>query len=223
MTSIPSVLEELNPDSNRLYFIFGGIFAEIGMPPFEFYNASKILAENKIFFRDFSQSWYQNGIPAVGEDVVEICKYLTEKIRTLTPAEIFFVGNSMGGYAAILFATLIGSGTAIAFAPQTFISPSCKLRHFDMRWPKQTLKTYFRTLNKPRFWDLKALVTNQKSSAKIEIYVSTKDRLDIAHARRLSGANGVTLHEFDVGGHALVRHLRDAGLLSDILQGTSRN
>gem|GEM_PF-6375400 len=38
MSVAPSVLEELVPASNRLYFIFGGIAAEIGMPPFEFYN-----------------------------------------------------------------------------------------------------------------------------------------------------------------------------------------
>lgn len=214
-----SVLEELVPSSNRLYFIFGGIASEIGMPPFEFYNASRILTENKIFLRDFTQSWYQNGLPGYGRDVFDIAEYLAAKIRQVNPVDVFFVGNSMGGFAAILFATFIGAGTAIAFAPQTFISPFGKLRHLDLRWPKQIAKTYFTTLTKKHIWDLKTLRSANQSLAKIEIHVSTKDRLDLLHARRLRGVSGTTIHEYDVGGHALVRHLRDAGRLAGILQG----
>ena len=219
MNVAPSVLEELVPASNRLYFIFGGIAAEIGMPPFEFYNASRILTENKIFLRDFTQSWYQNGLPGLGQNVFEIAEYLAGKIRQVNPVEVCFVGNSMGGFAAILFATLIGSGTAIAFAPQTFISPIGKLRHLDLRWPKQIMATYFTTLTKRHVWDLKALLSANQSMAKIEVHVSTKDRLDLMHARRLRRVSGTTIHEYDVGGHALVRHLRDEGRLAGILQG----
>ena len=219
MSVAPSVLEELIPASNRLYFIFGGIAAEIGMPPFEFYNASRILTENKIFLRDFTQSWYQNGLPDLGRDVFELAEYLAQKIRQVNPVDVYFVGNSMGGFAAILFATLIGSGTAIAFAPQTYISPIAKLRHLDLRWPKQIVTTYFTTLAKRHVWDLKALLSANQNKAKIEIHVSTKDRLDLLHARRLRGVTRLTIHEYDVGGHALVRHLRDEGRLSGILHG----
>lgn len=219
MNTPASILEELVPSSNRLYFIFGGIASEIGMPPFEFYNASRILTENKIFLRDFTQSWYQNGLPGYGRDVFDIAEYLAAKIRQVNPVDVFFVGNSMGGFAAILFATLIGKGTAIAFAPQTFISPFGKLRRLDLRWPKQIAKTYFTTLTKKHIWDLKTLRSANQSMAKIEIHVSTKDRLDLLHARRLRGVSGTTIHEYDVGGHALVRHLRDVGRLAGILQG----
>ncbi len=219
MSVAPSILEELVPASKRLYFIFGGIAAEIGMPPFEFYNASRILTENKIFLRDFSQSWYQNGIPGVGRDVFETAEYLAEKISQVNPVDVYFVGNSMGGFAAILYATLIGRGTAIAFAPQTFISPLIKLRHLDLRWPRQIFTTYFTTLSKRHVWDLRTLLSANQSTRKIEIHVSTRDRLDLIHARRLRGVSGTTIHEYDVGGHALVRHLRDEGRLSGILQG----
>ena len=218
--SIPlPVLEELVSDSNRLYFIFGGIAAEIGMPPFEFYNASRILTENKIFLRDFTQSWYQNGLPGLGKDVFETSNYFAEKIRQVNPVDVYFVGNSMGGFAAILFATLIGSGTAIAFAPQTFISPIGKLRHLDLRWPKQIATTYLTTLAKRHVWDLKPLLTSNQSAARIEIHVSTKDRLDLMHAQRMRGVGRTTIHEYDLGGHTLVRNLRDNGRLSGILQG----
>jgi len=174
--------------------------------------------ENKIFLRDFTQSWYQNGLPALGRDVFEIAEFPGERIRQVNPVEVYFVGNSTGGFAAILVATLIGSGTAIAFAPQTFISPISKRRHLDLSWPKQIATTYFTTLAERHVSDLKALLSANQSIAKIEIHVSTKDRLDLIHARRLRGICGTAIHEYDTGGHALVRHLRHEDRLSGILQ-----
>jgi hypothetical protein len=222
MDDTSSALEDLVPGSDRLYFIFGGIAAGMGMPPFEFYNSSRILEHNKIFFRDFSQSWYQNGLPNIGGDVFEVSEYIAAKIKSLKPRHVCFVGNSMGGYAAILFALLAGTGTSIAFAPQTFISPAQKLWHRDVRWPRQTLKAYRTSCMLNHIWDLKPLLTKSSNSTTINIHVSTQDRLDLAHARRLKGQNGVVIHEYDVGGHALVKHLRDQGGLTSILHGDTQ-
>lgn len=43
---------EYVPDSQKLFIIFGGIAAGIGMPPFEFCKASNILSETRVFVRD---------------------------------------------------------------------------------------------------------------------------------------------------------------------------
>lgn len=50
-----SIEVELSPEGSNLYIFFGGIRAGIAMPPFEFYNSSRIINENKIFIRDISQ------------------------------------------------------------------------------------------------------------------------------------------------------------------------
>ena len=211
------ILEEIIPGSKRIYFIFGGFFAGMGMMPFEFFKSSQILKENKIFFRDFSQAWYQNGLPGIGRDIYEVRDYINQKIAQLNASEVFFVGNSMGGYAAILFSTLVGSGQAIAFAPQTFISPLKRLKYRDNRWAPQVLKAYRSSIFKKHHWDLQPLLAKRTDLSTIHIFVSRKNRLDFIHANQLRCIDNVTIHEYDVGGHALVKYLRDAGKLPDIL------
>ena len=219
MKAKPAILEELIPGSSKLYFLFGGVAAEMAMPPFEFYASARIIEENKIFLRDFSQAWYQNGLPGVGGDLYAIRDFIQAKIAELNPAEVFFVGNSMGGYAAILFASLVGRSTAIAFAPQTFVSPVKRLRHRDRRWFKQIAGMYLRTVFKAHIWDLKACLKPLQNETRIEIFVSEDDPLDYLHALRLQGLEGVQIHECPVGGHTLVKQLRDEGKLPAILAG----
>ena len=101
------LLEEILSESERLYFIFGGILNRIdGMLPFEFYASSRILGYSKIFFRDFSQSWYQSGLRGFANDIYELESFIKQRISALQPSKVYFVGNSMGGFAAILFASM---------------------------------------------------------------------------------------------------------------------
>jgi predicted esterase YcpF (UPF0227 family) len=215
-----SVEVQLSEKSKNLYLFFGGIAAGIAMPPFEFYNSAKIIDENKIFIRDFEQCWYQKGLPGISNDIQSTAKYIQKWIKKIKPEKIFFVGNSMGGYAAILFATLIGRGEVIAFAPQTFISPVLRLRHIDARWSSQILKTYFKSSFKTKVWDTKTLLKNKKSSQKISIFVSKDDRLDYIHALHLKSLLNVKVFEFDGGGHGIVKLLRDQGKLPAIMSGS---
>lgn len=213
------VLKKYVEESNKLYLIFGGISAGLGMVPFEFYKTAKIVDENKIFFRDFSQSWYQNGLPGVGGNVFEVASYIRETIYGLQPEEIYFVGNSMGGFAALLFASLVGKGKAVAFAPQSFISPMLRYRHLDNRWQKQILQTYLKTCFKKHIWDLNKWLATSTNDLRADIFVSKRHRLDYLHANRLRGAKEINIYEYEVGGHALVKYLRDEGHLPDILLG----
>ena len=214
-----SVEIQLFPNSRSLYVFFGGISSGIAIPPFEFYNASKIIDANKIFIRDFSQSWYQNGLPGVGRNIFSIVDYIQNKIKKINPEKVFFVGNSMGGYAAIAFSCLIGFGEAIAFAPQTFISPILRLSHKDDRWKRQIGLAYRRSLFKRKVWDLKPLLIRSNGSNKVSIFVSKTDRLDLVHANHIAGLHGVNVYEFDGGGHDIVKLLRDEGKLAEIMSG----
>ena len=209
----------LNPGSSTLYVIFGGIIAGITMPPFEFYRTAKILAANKIFIRDFNQCWYHDGLPGISNDVYSTASFLKKEIQALNPDKVFFVGNSMGGFAAILFAALTGVGDVIAFAPQTFLSPWLRLRYLDYRWQKEILKVYRRSALKHKVWDLRGFLENNRSHNKISIYVSKVDRLDCIHARHIENLTGVTIHVLDSGGHGVVKTLRDKGALPAILSG----
>lgn len=208
---------DLSSDGSNLYVFFGGIGSGIAMPPFEFYESSKILEDKKIFVRDFCQSWYQLGLPNVGNDLYAIREWLRTTIALVKPEKVIFVGNSMGGFAAILFASLLKTGEVIAFAPQTFISPALRYKYSDNRWMKQIFGAYIRGMMKPKVWDLRPLLKNNKR--KISIFVSRDDVLDSKHASHVRDMPNVHVYEFTGGGHSLVRMLRDSGQLPVIMSG----
>lgn len=210
----------LSENGSNLYIFFGGISAGLGTPIFEFYNSSKIIDEHKIFIRDYGQCWYQDGLHGISKDIHSTAKYIQHHIEKINPKKIFFVGNSMGGYAAILFANLVGKGEVIAFAPQTFISPILRWKHKDIRWKKQIHTTYRKSFFKKKVWNLKPLLLNSTSSNKISIFVSTNDLLDHIHATHIINIPCVKVYEFEEGGHGIVQLLRDEGALPSIMAGT---
>ncbi|MCF6171050.1 MAG: hypothetical protein L3J66_08760 [Bacteroidales bacterium] len=211
---------QLSPEGTNLYIFFGGIAAGIEMPQFEFYNASKIINEHKIFIRDFQQCWYQVGLPGISEDVYSTASYIKGQVEKIKPGKVFFVGNSMGGFAAILFSCLIGEGEVIAFAPQTFISPLLRLRHRDARWRKQIFNIYMKSFFKRKVWNLKPLLLNSGTRNKISIFVSDTDKLDNVHTSHIEDIPGVKVYKSTGGGHGVVRLLRDEGKLPAIMAGT---
>lgn len=217
-TTHNSVERLIEPGSNALYLFFGGIQAGIGMPPFEFYKASGIINENKIFLRDFSQSWYHAGLHGISSDIDSTALYIENVIDELGPERIYFVGNSMGGYAAILFHALLGKGEAIAFVPQTFISDDLREQYGDSRWPEQISRTLSLPATKREAHDLRGLL-ERRSACKISIFIASDNPLDLVHAAHVRECAGVHVHEFDAGGHQLVKELRDEGKLAQIMLG----
>lgn len=211
------VIEELVAGSRVLILIFGGRKGAMGMPTFEFYQSTAILNENRVFFRDLSQSWYHSGLTGITQDVHQTKDYIQTIIDRVKPSEIVFVGNSMGGFAAILFSTLLNIGRVVAFSPQTYIGFRKKLMARDFRWKYTTLKTYARSLYKPKYYDLHSLLQESDRQNEIDIHISTLEELDVNHSRNISQFSNVTVHEYDFGGHSLVKNLRDKGILKDIL------
>ena len=212
-----AINEELVPDSERLYIFFGGIAGAIGMPPFEFYKASNILDYSKIFIRDLSQSWYHNGLPGIGNSPLAITQYLRSRIQSSGAEDIRFVGNSMGGYAALLFCSLLQCGKVIAFSPQTFLSDALRRQHGDQRWPQQI--NHLLQQNPFGIYELQPWIQQYYPDLQASIYVSESDALDLIHAQKLDNFPHITLHRFQQGGHVLVRALRDQGRLAEILNG----
>jgi len=216
-----AIKTEKTEKSERLYIFFGGINNQLGIPPFEFYKSSKILSDSKIFIRDLKQAWYQAGLLKSCRNIKEIQEFLQKEISDFNPKELFFIGNSMGGYAAILFAALIGKGKVIAFAPQTFICLPKRIFCSENRWRRQVYKTYLKSFLKPHIYDLNELLSRrQKSEVKIEIFVSSKAKLDIVHSDNIKEFSNVKVHVLDFGGHGVVKRLRDSGQLEEILKNS---
>lgn len=213
------VSEELSPNAQDLYIFFGGISSGIAMPPFEFYKASQIIDENKIFVRDLRQRWYQAGLPGVSNSIQGTAEFLRQRIQCISPRKTYFVGNSMGGFAAILFSSLLNEGMAIAFAPQTFISRVLRRKYGDKRWARQIARTHLSTIFKKTYFDLKTTIGESTEEPKTQIFVSSADKLDMVHAEYLSDLPSVKVFQLQSGGHQVVKLLRDEGRLPKILRG----
>jgi len=213
---------EARTSGEPVYVFFGGISAGINMPAYEFYRASRILDCNKIFVRDNFQAWYQLGLPSISTDVFGTAAHLRALLEDLRATEVTFVGNSMGGFAAIAVCALLGRGRAVAFAPQTFISPLLRIRHRDGRWMKEINRACLKSMFRPRAWDLRKLIGSSKHRLDVTIFVSRRESLDLVHADHLQGFAGVKTHGFDEGGHGIVKLLRDKGLLPAIMAGEYR-
>ncbi|WP_116127897.1 alpha/beta hydrolase [Lewinella sp. IMCC34183] len=206
---------------NNLLVSFGGIQQGLGMPVFEFFNSISDIPCDKIYLRDFHQAWYQKGVDAELDHVDQVTTYLRDTIREKNYDNVCFLGNSMGGYAAILFGTLLNVDTVISFAPQTFIGRFRRLLTFDRRWSGQLSDVYAYDRKRPEYFDLKEqLAAAAPYATRINLYYSPQHRLDRKHAERLRESANVTLHPVDEGGHAVVKVIRDRGELKSLIQNT---
>lgn len=209
--------EELVPGSSKLYVFFGGIAGAIGMPPFEFYRISGILPYSRVFLRDTAQAWYQQGLPTIGPDMWSVGAYLRDLIDECGAREVCFVGNSMGGYAGLLFAALLRRGRVIAFSPQTFISAEQRGQCGDDRWAEQIARLHAWQPTSPAY-DLRAWISERCPQLRAQVHVCPSDSLDLAHAEYLADLPGIGVRRHPSGGHGVVKALRDAGRLTEILR-----
>jgi hypothetical protein len=212
----PVIHEEFWQGSERLYIFFGGILGGMGMSPFELARSGGILDYSRIFIRDPYQAWYQRGLPEIGDSVYEIARHLQNRIAASGAEEVRFVGNCMGGYAAILMCSLLNTGRAIAFAPQSFVSPE-KIQHFgDLRAPDKLAAMYqYRTGE--HIYDLQLWLQQHSPEISADVYVCSTYEQDLAHARELSVLKNIRIHQCDKGGHRVVVHLHQLGRMPEIL------
>jgi predicted esterase YcpF (UPF0227 family) len=123
-----------NNDKEILIVTFGGSNSStFGMLPFEFRNCLTkwFPSIDKKFYRDLHQCWYQRGIEGISTNIEDTKVYLEKVIDGYK--KVIFMGTSAGGYAAILFGSLLNVSHVIAFSPQSIINkkytPYNNLKH----------------------------------------------------------------------------------------------
>jgi len=213
------VLEDFN-GYNNLLVSFGGIKQGLGVPVFEFFNSISDVPCDKIYLRDFNQLWYQEGVDEKINNSQKLIDYLREVLQNRKYQRVCFLGNSMGAYAALLFGSILNVDQVIAFAPQTYINRFQRFITLDWRWSKQIKRVHNNSDKSKEFFDLKKAIPEKQSiTTRMDIYYSTKDRLDKIHAERLKNNELVNLHPIEKGGHAVVKALRDQDELKPIIKG----
>lgn len=202
----------------HLLIALGGIKQGLGIPPFEFMRSLEDMPCDRLFLRDFNQAWYHMGIDDQRNSLAAVLVSIRELIHQHSYRKVVVLGNSMGGYGALLLGHLLQANTVLAFAPQTFIGPWMRLWHGDQRWKEQLAHVHASRQATPAYFDLKRVLKSGRGATTIHVYYSPSDVLDAVHARRLQGLPGVELHAIADGAHEVVKVLRDSGTLHQLIR-----
>ena len=220
-----------------------GFVAWTTRPAFDFYGRLRKLEQvsgqplNKILVRDSGNAWYHRQIAGLGNHVDETAQALRELVRSIAPASITTIGQSMGAYAAVMFGLLIDAQQIVAFGPLSFLDVQQARLYHELRW-MPVMESLAQDPPPSGYYDLAALCRARASerthlhlvfgtrpdavrpdvaSAGGSASASESVNLDAMHAQRLAAFGRCTLHPFPHSGHAVVQHLIDTKRLNGLL------
>jgi len=195
MSSIQTHWISSPTQTDTLVVSFGGISKRFyGIPPYEFLGfLGKHYPHYDCFFIvDAHQSWYHKGID-------ETIQYLDSKIKPYK--RVIFLGCSAGGYAALLFGSILNVDAVFAIIPQTLL----KGQHFEHMALTEKYIDVMPFINP----HTKYLILGDSS------LVSSDDLHSIEYCNRLAifpNVNVIRKHNINI------KELRDTGELLEILQ-----
>jgi pimeloyl-ACP methyl ester carboxylesterase len=210
---------DMGSPSSTLLIAFGGMRGRIGMPPFEFLKLTGEIPVKRLFVRDLRQAWYHEGLPPNGRGLLDVADDLRGLIAADDVQRLVVTGNSAGGYAALVFGTLLGADTVLCFAPQTILDLDELAAMDDHRWDESLRRVTATGSLDPAWVDLRsALPRALNGKTRYGVFFDDTLRQDRLHAERLEGIEGLRLYRFGRGSHHLVRSLRDSGALARLLR-----
>lgn len=207
-----------------------GFYDANGNAQFDFYKRLKKLEAlsgkkiNKLLLRDRTSAWYLRGVDGLGADVDSTIDEIKKVITQVKPSRVITIGQSMGGYAAILYGALLNADQAISFGPLScFDSKKLEILR-DYRW-LPLVKKLEENPPKPFYNDLPKLIRDKKPKTEFNIFYGTNpgemgDRnegvnYDAAHALAFHGlAKLFPLHHSP---HAVVEYMRVNKIINEAL------
>ena len=200
------------------------------LPIFDFFGRTKKVEArtgkpfNRILVRDIRNSWYHRGIPGLGSHVDEVAASLRGLVRSIRPSRVLTIGQSMGGYAAILFGMLLDADRIIAFGPLSHLDPDEAVRSGALRF-LSIMRALADRPPKTGYYDLDQLGARLDYRGSLHVIFGTSPghddgvsgNLDVVHALRLARRPNVTLHPFPESDHLIIPWLIDHDLIDGLL------
>jgi len=213
-------------------------------PAFDFYGRLRKLEQasgqhlNKILVRDSGNAWYHRRIAGLGNHVDETAQALRDLVRRIAPSTVTTLGQSMGGYAAVMYGLLLEAQQIVAFGPLSFLDVQQARLYHELRW-LPVMESLAQDPPLSGYYDLAALCRARATGhTRMHLVFGTRPdaanggsgasasesvNLDAMHAQRLAAFGRCTLHPFPQSGHAVVQHLIDTkrinGLLASCILG----
>ncbi len=218
-----SVAIDIKQGARTILIAFGGMRGALGMPPFEFLRATGRLRTSRIFVRDLAQVWYHRGIPGLGSTIDDAAARIRTLLESPQPKRLVVTGTSAGGYAALVFGTLLGADVVLSIVPQTVVDEELLHAMGDHRCDGQLKGLIASGALDPGWSDLRRdLPRVRRRDTRYEVYFDPDHELDRLHAERLANVPGVHLNHAQGGHGRVARNLRDSGELQRILAASQK-
>ncbi len=197
------------------------------IPAYEWVKSLSALPVNCLFARDLAQFWYLYGLSGV-DDIQQSAGELRDFIATHGIERLVVFGASTGGYAALVFGSLLGADEVHAFVPMVTL-PSRKLiaslrllpshnwtllrKQLALRWKRSVGRGYR---------DTRKLLRQDNGRTIYHVYYGQGHPPDRVNAERLRELPRVNLHPYDYNRHYLLERLKESGELGILLDTTYR-
>lgn len=197
--------------AEKTVLAFGGLGQKVGVPVFEFRKALSEVDCNFVFFKDVCRSWYHSPLPQFGETFEEKGENLAKILGNLNETELYTVGSSAGGFAALLFGAFLPIKASLLFGPQVFIDKPTRRLMQDGRWS--------RLINCIKTEECRSIEQVAEQVAHpVNIVVGSKDDQDMKHALYARTFIDARIHVLTKAGHNPAQELKTAGVLGDVLK-----
>ncbi len=217
--SIKSSLFRTVDQSQVLIVAFANLMLDNSLAPFCYVESLKKYPVNQLFIRDTHKFMYLRGIDQTLNSVNKLLGFLRQQMAQFGNHKTIFLGNSSGGYAAVLYGILTRPDVVLAFAPRTYLDKKNRAKHSDFRNPHivDMVAQASRHYGAQRYLDLKKLnqrIRNRKTV--FHLFWDRQYRIDDINASRMKFRN-IIHHPYDQGGHLIAKYLRDTGVFDAYL------
>jgi hypothetical protein len=219
-TSESLVVEE-GLDPSVLIAVFSGLRGRWGARRFDFVRTTQSLRYSRILCRDPYSAWYHNGIGEEASGIRPLAELLRERIEELAPSVKIFIGNSAGGYAAMLFGHMLEADMVHAFSPQTCLKPNYVKRHrrLDQQWKADAYERLWASPDAaPDLFDLKAVLKRHNGRTTYFVHMCENNDNDRGAADWIAASKGVRICSYPCTSHGVARHMAKEKLLYKMLQ-----
>jgi hypothetical protein len=178
--------------------VYTGWFGGVSVDPAKFFGLTRLLEHNVVVFQDGYQALYQRGISGEIDSFDALLAWQRE-FRSRLPhvRRLFCLGNSSGGYAALLAGYLLRADRVWAFAPPT--------RFWDLVTSAPGLA--------PERRDLAIQLGADNGVTLYDIFFNETHARDRDAAARIAGCPGVRLWPQPGSGHNVVKTMIEHGTL----------